>query len=85
MDGGHVSTGTVNHLMQGRDLAKLREASTAWELQVSEVVAKDEDLARTVRKLGEEQRRAVHGRSAQEGERIVGHRCHCMMLLAWSA
>ena len=36
------------------DLAKLREASTAWERQVSEVVAKDEDLARTVRKLEEE-------------------------------
>src|SRR5688500_7655987 len=36
------------------DLAKLREASTEWEMQVSEVVAKDDDLAKTVRKLEEE-------------------------------
>ena len=36
------------------DLARLREASTEWEMQVSEVIAKDEDLAKTVRKLEEE-------------------------------
>ena len=36
------------------DLAKLREASTEWEMQVSEVVEKDEDLAKTVRKLEEQ-------------------------------
>ena len=36
------------------DLARLREASTEWEMQVSEVVAKDEDLAKTVRKLEDE-------------------------------
>ena len=30
------------------------EASTEWEMQVSEVVAKGEDLTRTVRKLEEE-------------------------------
>ena len=36
------------------DLARLREASTAWELQVSEVVEKDDDLAKTVRKLEEQ-------------------------------
>ena len=36
------------------DLSKLREASTEWEMQVSEVVAKDDDLAKTVRKLEEE-------------------------------
>jgi proteasome assembly chaperone (PAC2) family protein len=36
------------------DLATLREASTEWEMQVSEVVAKDEDLAKTVRKLEDE-------------------------------
>jgi predicted ATP-grasp superfamily ATP-dependent carboligase len=36
------------------DLAKLREASNAWESQVSEAVEKDEDLAKTVRKLEEQ-------------------------------
>src|SRR3712207_8369737 len=33
------------------DLHTLREASTAWELQVSEAVEKDDELAETVRKL----------------------------------
>ena len=33
------------------DFARLREASTQWELQVSEAVEKDADLAETVRKL----------------------------------
>lgn len=36
------------------DLDKLREASNAWELEVSEAVEKDEELAQTVRKLEEE-------------------------------
>ena len=36
------------------DLAKLREASTDWELQVSEIVEKDKKLAATVRKLEEQ-------------------------------
>lgn len=33
------------------DLAELREASTQWEMKVSEAVEKDEELAGTVRKL----------------------------------
>jgi hypothetical protein len=36
------------------NLAKLREASTQWELKVSDAVEKDEDLAQTVRKLEEQ-------------------------------
>jgi proteasome assembly chaperone (PAC2) family protein len=36
------------------DVDKLRAASTAWELQVSEAVEKDEELAATVRKLEEQ-------------------------------
>jgi proteasome assembly chaperone (PAC2) family protein len=36
------------------NLAKLREASTQWEMKVSEAVEKDEDLASTVRKLEEQ-------------------------------
>src|SRR5688572_28272122 len=36
------------------DLAQLREASTEWELQVSEIVEKDKKLATTVRKLEEQ-------------------------------
>jgi proteasome assembly chaperone (PAC2) family protein len=36
------------------DLAKLREASTEWEMQVSEAVEKDEELTQTVRKLEEQ-------------------------------
>ncbi len=36
------------------DLATLREASTKWEAEVSEAVDKDDDLAKTVRKLEEE-------------------------------
>jgi proteasome assembly chaperone (PAC2) family protein len=35
------------------DLAKLRQESTEWELQVSRVVERDEDLAKTVRQLEE--------------------------------
>jgi hypothetical protein len=36
------------------NLAKLREASTQWEIKVSEAVEKDDDLAQTVRKLEEQ-------------------------------
>lgn len=36
------------------DLASMREASNAWEVEVTEAVQKDEDLAATVRKLEEE-------------------------------
>jgi predicted ATP-grasp superfamily ATP-dependent carboligase len=36
------------------DLASLRSASTAWELQVSQVVEQDEELARKVHELEEE-------------------------------
>jgi hypothetical protein len=33
------------------NLARLRDASTAWEMKVSEAIEKDDKLARTVRKL----------------------------------
>lgn len=36
------------------DMARLREASTEWELQVTEIVEKDKKLAHTVRKLEEQ-------------------------------
>lgn len=36
------------------NLANLRQASTAWELKVSEAIEKDEELAQTVRKLEEQ-------------------------------
>jgi hypothetical protein len=36
------------------NLAKLRDASTAWELKVSDAIEKDDDLAATVRKLEEQ-------------------------------
>jgi proteasome assembly chaperone (PAC2) family protein len=36
------------------DLNELREASTQWELQVTEAVEKDDELAETVRKLEEQ-------------------------------
>ena len=36
------------------DLSELREASTAWETEVTEAVSKDDDLALTVRKLEEQ-------------------------------
>ena len=35
------------------DLAPLRAASSAWELQVSQIVEQNEELAATVRKLEE--------------------------------
>jgi hypothetical protein len=35
------------------DLAALRAASTNWEIQVTEAVEKNEELAATVRKLEE--------------------------------
>jgi proteasome assembly chaperone (PAC2) family protein len=40
-------------LNQSVDLDQLRQASTGWELQVSEAVEKDAELAETVRKLEE--------------------------------
>jgi len=36
------------------NLAELRAASTAWELQVSDAIEKDDDLAKTVRQLEEQ-------------------------------
>ena len=36
------------------DLDALREASNEWEVQVTEAVQKDEELAATVKKLEEE-------------------------------
>ena len=36
------------------DLPRLREASNAWEIEVSEAVAKDDELAATVRKREEQ-------------------------------
>jgi proteasome assembly chaperone (PAC2) family protein len=36
------------------DHAKLREASTAWELQVTDAITHNEELAMTVRKLEEQ-------------------------------
>jgi proteasome assembly chaperone (PAC2) family protein len=36
------------------DIAQLREASNAWELQVTEAVEKDDELAETVRKFEEQ-------------------------------
>jgi hypothetical protein len=36
------------------NLAELRAASTAWELQVSDAIEKDDELARTVRSLEEQ-------------------------------
>jgi proteasome assembly chaperone (PAC2) family protein len=41
-------------LNQPVDLDALRQASTGWELQVSEAVEKDAELAQTVRKLEEQ-------------------------------
>lgn len=35
------------------NISQLRDASNAWELQVSDVVAKDEEMAKTVRKFEE--------------------------------
>jgi hypothetical protein len=50
------------------DLVKLREASTAWELQVSEAVEKDDDLAKTVRKLEEQYDNELIGAPVSYGE-----------------
>lgn len=41
-------------LNQPVDMASLRQASTAWELKVTEAVEKNEDLAETVHKLEEQ-------------------------------
>ena len=48
------------------DLAQLRSASTAWELEVSEAVEKDAKLARTVRKLEEQYDNELIGASSKE-------------------
>lgn len=49
-----VARRLVNLLGRGAvDLAVLREASTEWELKVSEAVEKDDDLAKRVRQLEE--------------------------------
>ncbi len=50
------------------DLGKLREASTAWELHVSEAVEKDEELAKTVRKLEEQYDNELIGVPVSFGE-----------------
>ena len=38
----------------GIDVTSLREISTEWETQVSEIVEKDEELAATIRKMEDE-------------------------------
>jgi proteasome assembly chaperone (PAC2) family protein len=53
-------------LNQPVDLDQLRQASTGWELQVSEAVEKDAELAETVRKLEERYDNELIGGSAEE-------------------
>jgi proteasome assembly chaperone (PAC2) family protein len=48
------------------DLPRLREASNAWEVEVSEAVAKDDELAATVRKLEEQYDNELIGLAADE-------------------
>src|SRR5581483_8344030 len=50
------------------DLSKLREASTAWELKVSEAIEKDDDLAKTVRRLEEQYDNELIGAPSTAGE-----------------
>ena len=50
------------------DLADLRTASNEWEVQVTEAVEKDEDLAGTVRKLEEQYDNELIGRPTEEEE-----------------
>ncbi len=48
-------TRRLAHLLNAPvDLERLRAASTSWELQVSEAIEKDADLAQTVRKMEEQ-------------------------------
>jgi len=48
------------------DLPTLREASNAWEVEVTEAVAKDEELAATVRKLEEQYDNELIGLASDE-------------------
>jgi hypothetical protein len=48
------------------NLAELRTASTAWELQVSDAIEKDEDLAKTVRSLEEQYDNDLIGTPSKE-------------------
>jgi proteasome assembly chaperone (PAC2) family protein len=50
------------------DLAKLRQASTAWELKVSEAIEKDEKFAKNVRKLEEEYDNDLIGAPTQSSD-----------------
>ena len=52
--GFHERAGQNGDYVGGRlplDLGALRAESTEWEVQVSQVVEKDKDMARTVRRL----------------------------------
>ena len=48
------------------NLAKLRDASNAWELKVTEAIEKNDDLAKTVRKLEERYDNELIGVAAGE-------------------
>ncbi len=50
------------------NLAELRNASTAWELQVTDAVEKDQNLAATVRRLEEKYDNDLIGATAEEEE-----------------
>jgi proteasome assembly chaperone (PAC2) family protein len=50
------------------NLAELRAASTAWELQVSDAIEKDEDLAKTVRQLEDQYDNDLIGTPVQPNE-----------------
>ena len=50
------------------NLAELRNASTAWELQVTDAIEKDEDLAKTVRQLEEQYDNDLIGAPAASAE-----------------
>ncbi len=54
-------------LNQSVDLDALRKASNAWELKVTEAVEKDEDLAKTVRKLEQEYDDDLIERETEQG------------------
>jgi proteasome assembly chaperone (PAC2) family protein len=47
------------------DLDQLRQASTGWEMEVSEAVEKDAELAETVRKLEEQYDNELIGKDGQ--------------------
>ena len=50
------------------NLAKLRDASTAWEIKVSDAIEKDDDLAKTVRKLEEQYDNELIGVASEEDD-----------------